>query len=94
MISGPLPADSSNNFLSIVNNTRFTTIEQRGAYKKFTEYEIVCQMKFSAGTLSEKEILHKWSVWRRFSEFKILDQACNLSYHDEYYESSSFTKVK
>ena len=77
-VSEILPSDSSSKFLSKIKNTRFTTIEEKSASSKFTEYEILCQMRLSAPTLLEKETVIKWSVWRRFSEFKRLDQACKI----------------
>ena len=53
--------------------------EGKRASNKFAEYEIACQMSFSAGTLFEIKSLLKWSVWKRFSEFKSMDKVIAVS---------------
>jgi hypothetical protein len=54
---------NTNRFLSVIKRFRVTD-------NKFAEYEIMCQLRASGGI--EKEIVYKWSVWRRFSSFSKL----------------------
>jgi hypothetical protein len=69
--SGVSLKESNRNFLSIIRRARVSHCpENKSTF--FTEYEIVCQMRLLADTLAEKEIVYKWSVWKRFSEFVIL----------------------
>jgi hypothetical protein len=63
--------ESNRNFLSIIRRARVSQSPENKSIL-FTEYEIVCQMRLLADTLAEKEIVYKWSVWKRFSEFVIL----------------------
>ena len=69
------------NFLSIIRRVKVTATEGGSVSKKFAEYEIACQMSFSADTLFEKDILLKWSVWKRFSEFKLFDKVDTAPVH-------------
>jgi hypothetical protein len=41
--------------------------------KKFTEYEIACQLRVPASIQKDRVI--RWSVWKRFSDFEALDSA-------------------
>jgi hypothetical protein len=69
--SGLNSKESNRNFLSIIRRARVSQSPENKSIL-FTEYEIVCQMRLLADTLAEKEIVYKWSVWKRFSEFVIL----------------------
>ena len=63
--------ESNRSFLSIIRRARVSHSPESKS-TLFTEYEIVCQMRLLADTLEEKEIVYKWSVWKRYSEFVIL----------------------
>ena len=55
------------NFLSIIRKYR---VSESGS-SKFAEYEVACQFRVTSMRV-QKEIVYKWSVWRRFSEFEQL----------------------
>lgn len=57
--------DSKNNFLSIVRRCKISDDGRNG------EYEVACQLRVT-GSRVQKEIVYKWSVWRRYSEFERL----------------------
>jgi len=59
--------DQRNNFMSIIRRTR---VQQDGS-KKFVEYEIACQLRVVSMRV-QKEIVYKWSVWKRYTEFDTL----------------------
>ena len=63
--------DTNRNFLSVIRRTRINGSPGNGS-ARFVEYEISCQIRLLAGTLVEKVIVYKWSVWRRFSQFLLL----------------------
>jgi len=59
----------SPSFVSVIKRSR---ISKTQANKKYAEYEVVCTLR----TLSSKvqqERVHKWSVWRRYSQFDELN---------------------
>lgn len=58
-------AEVKNTFYSTVKQFRYSTGNSR---KKFVEYEISCQYRVITEQVN-KEIIYKWSVWRRYSEF-------------------------
>ena len=64
--SGLVAQEAKNSFLSIVRRARVN--QDQGVTKKFVEYEIACQMR-AAGTRVEKEIVYKWSCWKRYTDF-------------------------
>lgn len=64
-------AETKSNFLSSIRKYR---ISQDQYNKQFAEFEIACQYRI-AGSRVQKDIVHKWSVWKRYSE---LDQFNNL----------------
>jgi hypothetical protein len=69
-LQGTISATSNNaleknTFLSIVKRAR---VNEDGG-KKFAEYEIACQWRVATMKV-QKEIIYKWSVWRRFSDFE------------------------
>jgi hypothetical protein len=59
--------EAKNNFLSIVRRARIA----ESAGNKYVEYEIACQMRVMSQHV-QKEVIHKWSVWKRYSEFELL----------------------
>ena len=63
--------DANKNFLSVIRRSRINGSPGNGT-APFVEYEIACQIRLLAGTLVEKEIVYKWSVWKRFSQFLLL----------------------
>ena len=63
-----LQNDSKNCFLSIIRRAR---ISQSSSNSKFVEYEVACQWRVASMRL-QKEIVYKWSVWKRFSEYTVL----------------------
>ena len=64
-------ADSAKQgFLSTVPRYK---LNESGA-KPFAEFEIKCQMRVPGDKL-HKDIVHKWSIWRRYSEFEALNEA-------------------
>lgn len=63
--------DTNKNFLSVIRRTRINGSPGNGT-ARFVEYEIACQIRLLAGTLVEKEIVYKWCVWKRFSQFLLL----------------------
>jgi len=65
--SSTLVQDARNNFMSIIRRSR---VQQDGS-KKFAEYEIACQLRVVSMRV-QKEIVYKWSVWKRYSEFETL----------------------
>ena len=69
--SGLVMKDTNKNFLSVIRRTRINGSPGNGT-ARFVEYEIACQIRLLAGTLVEKEIIYKWTVWKRFSQFLLL----------------------
>jgi hypothetical protein len=63
-----------NRFLSIIKRCRINDGKTSSSGSPFAEYEIICQLRI-AGLGIEKEMVHKWSVWKRFSEFQNLHAA-------------------
>jgi hypothetical protein len=51
--------------LSALKSTR---VGGAASGKKHTEYEISCQYHL-VGTKVQTEVVYKWSVWKRYSEF-------------------------
>ena len=45
---------------------------------KYGEYELACQLRVASMRV-QKEIVYKWSVWKRFSEFENLHNAMKKS---------------
>ena len=62
-----LQNDGKNSFLSIIRRARIS----QSSSNKFAEYEIACQWRVASMKV-QKEIIYKWSVWKRFSEFTVL----------------------
>jgi hypothetical protein len=62
--------ESKNNFMSTIRRSR---VSQDAFGKKYVEYEIGCQLRV-AGMRVQKDIVYKWNVWKRFSEFEQLNQ--------------------
>ena len=62
-------APDKNNFLSIIRRCRVG--EDSSSTSKFGEYEVACQFRVTSMRV-QKEIVYKWSVWRRFSDFEKL----------------------
>ncbi len=59
--------NNKNNFLSIIKRSRVN--DNNG--KKYAEYEIACQWRVITMKL-QKEIVYKWSIWKRYSDFDLL----------------------
>ena len=67
-----MPLDRSDGkFLSIV---RIGRLKCETGSTKCVEYEIVCQIRLRSCALVEQDVVHKWSVWKRFSEFVALHE--------------------
>ena len=67
--------ESKNSFISIIRRAR---VNQDQGNKRHVEYEIACQMR-ALGRRVEKEIVYKWSVWKRYSEFELLHKGIKQS---------------
>jgi hypothetical protein len=46
--------------------------------KKFTEFEIACQFRVASNKV-QTEIVHQWSVWKRYSELEKLHRQLKIS---------------
>ena len=68
--------DQKNNFLSIVRRAR---VVDELKSRKFVQYEVACQMRVVSMKL-QKEIVYKWSVWKRYTEFAALHEAIKTSF--------------
>ena len=55
--------------MSVVKRYRFVEDDK----KKYVEYEIASQLRV-AGLRVQKDIVFKWSLWKRFSDFERLHQ--------------------
>ena len=69
--------DKKDNFLSIVRRARVN--ETGKGSSKFAQYEIACQMRVVSMKL-QKEIVYKWSMWKRYTEFEQLNTALKDMY--------------
>ena len=69
--------NNKNNFLSIIRRAKVNM--EKGIAKRFVEYEIACQIRLNSDRV-EKEIVYKWSVWRRYSEFEQLHKLIQKSF--------------
>ena len=69
--------DKKDNFLSIVRRARVN--EAGKGSSKFAQYEIACQMRVVSMKL-QKEIVYKWSIWKRYTEFEQLNTALKDMY--------------
>lgn len=56
------------NFLTSIRRYRVSEDESG---RKFVEYEVACQFR-AAGARVQKDIVYKWIVWKRYSEFEKL----------------------
>ena len=74
--SGLTSQETKNSFISIIRRARVN--QDQGTSKRHVEYEIACQMRAS-GRRVEKEIVYKWSVWKRYSEFEQLQKGIKQS---------------
>lgn len=63
--------DGKNNFVSIIRRARVSTDSNSS---KFVEYEVACQYRVASMKV-HREVVYKWSVWRRFSDFEKLNTA-------------------
>lgn len=59
-------ADVRNTFYSNIKQFRYSTTGKSS--KKFVEYELSCQYRVITDQVN-KEIVYKWSVWKRYSQF-------------------------
>ena len=62
-------AEAKAQFQFVIRQSRINDTEG----KKFTEYEIACQLRVPASIQKDRVI--RWSVWKRFSDFEALDSA-------------------
>jgi len=69
-------AEAKSSFISIIRRARVN--QDQGPSKRHVEYEIACQMR-AGGRRVEKEIVYKWSVWKRYSEFEQLHKSVKAS---------------
>ena len=68
--------DKKDNFLSIVRRAR---VVEEGKSAKFVQYEVACQFRVVSMKL-QKEIVYKWSVWKRYTEFDKLNSSLKEKY--------------
>lgn len=68
LVAAPQVDGSKNSFLSIIRRAR---VSEDSSKKKYAEYEVACQWRV-VSTRVQKEIVYKWSVWKRYSEFEQL----------------------
>lgn len=68
--------EKKDNFLSIVRRAR---VVQEGKSSKFVQYEVACQMRIVSMKL-QKEIVYKWSMWKRYTEFDQLNSSLKESF--------------
>lgn len=73
--SSAIAENSKSSFLSSIRRYRVSNDEYN---RKFAEYEIACQLRVP-GSRVQKDIVHKWSVWKRYSEFEKLNAALRIS---------------
>jgi hypothetical protein len=59
--------ETNKSFLSVVKKAR---IAENGE-ARYVDYEIVCQFRVVSLHV-QKEVIHRWSVWKRYSEFEAL----------------------
>lgn len=62
------PKDNKIPFQSVIRKSRVNTTTAT----KFAEYEIFSQMRL-ASVRVEKEKVFQWSVWKRYSDFEVLE---------------------
>jgi hypothetical protein len=62
--------DKTNHFLSSIRRYRISTDESN---RRYVEYEIASQFRISE-LRSQNDVVHKWSVWKRYSELDKLHQ--------------------
>mmetsp|Transcript_12996 Transcript_12996/g.21249 ORF Transcript_12996/g.21249 Transcript_12996/m.21249 type:complete len:401 (-) Transcript_12996:155-1357(-) len=67
-VTGGKEGNNKNSFLSLIKRSRVNNF----ASTKFAEYEIVCQLKLASVSV-DKDKTFKWSVWKRYSDFELLD---------------------
>lgn len=67
-ITGGKEGSNKNTFLSLIKRSRVNNF----ASTKFAEYEVVCQLKLASVSV-DKDKTFKWSVWKRYSDFELLD---------------------
>ena len=60
------------NFLSVIKQAR--TVESG---KKYVEYESACSLRVPASI--HRDMIVKWSTWKRYSDFEALDSAMKRS---------------
>lgn len=60
--------ESKEPFISAIRRARVNT----STPKKFAEYEITSQLRLPS-TQIEKEKVFQWSVWKRYSDFEVLE---------------------
>eukprot|EP01035_Chromulina_nebulosa_P016969 gene16969-22465_t len=60
--------DGKSNFLSSIRRYRISEDEYN---RKYVEYEIACQLRIP-GLRVQKDIVHKWILWKRYSDFEKL----------------------
>lgn len=60
------------NFMSTIKQAR---INETG--KRFVEYEVACSLRVPANIQRDRVV--KWSVWKRFSDFEVLDASLQRS---------------
>ncbi len=63
-----LGSERGNAFMSTIRQTRLS-VDTKGS--KYCEYEVACQYRVVSRRV-QKEVVYKWSVWRRYSEFEKL----------------------
>ena len=68
--SGGLVAGAEPPFVSAIRRSRVNQYHAAA----FAEYEVTCKLRV-AGARVHRETVHKWSVWRRYSEFEELERA-------------------
>lgn len=66
---------NKNNFLSTIRRYR---VNQDEYNRKYVEYEIGCQLRLPASRV-QKDIVHKWSLWKRYSQFDQLNTQLRAS---------------
>lgn len=72
-----LTDDDSKKFLSVIKCGK---IKYENGSVKCVEYEVVCQIRLRSYALVEQEVVYKWSVWKRFSEWVALHKV-NSNFH-------------
>ncbi len=70
-----ISSEKGNAFMSTIRQTRLS-LDPKG--NQFCEYEVACQYRVVSRRV-QKELVYRWSVWRRYSEFETLNKSISTT---------------